>query len=194
VQDPSVKTSFTEEELKVWQSLKKSDRENLDSIFGSDIFEHGLSREKTSQEFSQKVAELQKSEGSTESEMVKTLRDLILKETGLIDQLDNFEKFCVTLQEKIQSKVPHYNLGQDQGLWCVQSLFIVLLKHNGNLDDLILDLKDDSVQATKLQVKIWKKCTGLRKFIRGLENKEQYGNLFLKMSYLLSLTPSDNFL
>lgn len=90
--------------------------------------------------------------------------------------------------------MPHHNLGQEVGMWCAQSLFIVLLKHNGNIDELILDLKDDAVQISDMHVKLWKKCATLRSVIRAFQGKEQYANLFLKMSYLLSLSPSDKYL
>lgn len=194
LEDSSIKADFSEEETKVWHNLKKSDREQLDSIFGSEIFEHGLSRAKLSQEFSKTTEDLLTSETTTDKDLVKSLRDLVLKETGVQSQQENFEKFCNALQDKIQSKVSHHNLGQEVGMWCVQSLFIVLLKHNGNLDELIMDLKEEVLQISDMHVKLWKNSTSLRSVIRAYESKERYANFFLKISYLLSLSPSDKFL
>lgn len=90
VQDSTFRTEFSEEETKIWQGLKKSDREQLDSIFGSDIFEHGLSIAKLSQEFSTAAESLLKSESVNDSELVKQLKDLILKQTGVDSQAGNF--------------------------------------------------------------------------------------------------------
>lgn len=79
-------------------------------------------------------------------------------------------------------------------MWCVQSLYILLLKHNGNIDELIMDLKDGELPISEMSLKLWKKSTSLRNIIRTFEGKEQYGNLFLKIFYILSLAPSDKFL
>lgn len=147
-----------------------------------------------SQEFSKTTEDLLTSETTTDKDLVKSLRDLVLKETGVQSQQENFEKFCNALQDKIQLKVSHHNLGQEVGMWCVQSLFIVLLKHNGNLDELIMDLKEEVLQISDMHVKLWKNSTSLRSVIRAYESKERYANFFLKISYLLSLSPSDKFL
>jgi len=48
----------------------------------------------------------------------------------------------------------------------------LLLKHNGNIDELIMDLKDGELPISEMSLKLWKKSTSLRNIIRTFEGKE----------------------
>lgn len=173
---------------KILRQLGEDQRNKLDKVLGSNLFENGINEEEFKKnDFDLDIADL------TEIEIATLYKNNILEVLQLDEEgSQNFEKFISSLQNKIKKKNHLYSYGGKKCDYCVIALFIAVLKHQGRLEFLSSDLSDESSYDSYADT--WLKCSKIRITAMKFQTARELKNLFRKIKFLLSMEESQHFM
>lgn len=188
IKDIKNETENENEANNILSKMSQVNRDKLDKVLGSDIFESGIDQEN----FKNFDFEVDFNNPETELKTSRAFKKHLQSKLGMSkEDLEKLDKHCETLQAKIVSRSIFSKLGGEIGFICSQTLFLTVLKHQSTLDMFVDDMDDEINLETYTES--WLQCSQIRTVSRNFHTLRELVDLFRKISFLFSLEPSDTF-